>query len=346
VFSDKQPNRAQRRAEKFGSGLLPPPTPDRIAESVPSGDHFRWLGFGMASLGISGLIFTDLTWVRVFAASLLFLLGLSFILRAYRPNFFFTPSRGGVHWENGLLVRKPIPPQSRWSRWALCVSVSIAISAGASIWHYKFSGGLKTQPVVSIPIALIRQVVREEYFALWSKDHPKPPPQGPPAPLPQAAKTGRVQVSLVSSFLSLGTGSCSFFMSISGANQVTPLPIIVNLRMVSTLDYAVYIDSYSMDLSKSLRGPWTPTRFIPIGFGTLYTIDNALSDRNSVAFRAALKATQPGSRLVSGRVSSIYPFTTADDPNCLTKVGLVEFPSLNEAVAKGLLTCPAFLSHL
>jgi|ERR1700722_13469341 len=135
--------------------------PDKSPNPVHSPDHFRWWGFAMAPLGISGLIFANLTWLRAFSGSFCFLLGMAFILRAYKADLFLTPCREDVSWDKDLLVKKPVPPQTRWGRWIFSVFLILLLSGAASYFHYRVFDGQKSQSVISA--ALIKQMIDEGF---------------------------------------------------------------------------------------------------------------------------------------------------------------------------------------
>jgi hypothetical protein len=312
--------------------------PDSRPKPVDHRGRYATAGLFLVGLGVQPLLFNDLGSLRVFFAVSALLIGVVMFLRAVKPEWFLIASREESRFSEAtrLFEATTIPAETRFGVWAIALGSCLVVSVTAALVHEHVFGGQKSQPVFSIPIAEIKQIVNEEFLAFWAKNKPTPAPSFTPPTQTTHAKDGTVRVDLMGGYLSFGAGSCSLFMNISGANKVTPLPVIAYLRMVNTLDNSVYIDSYTVQLSKTPRGPWIPTLSIPLGFGILYTIDNSLADRNVVAFRAALKAVTPGSRVVSQK-DSVYRFGTSDAENCLKSVGLVDFsPGLSTALANGI----------
>ncbi len=141
--------------------------PSTSAQPIDHRERYLTLGLALAPLGISGLIFADLTWIRVLVGTFFFLLGIAFVLRALKANWFLVASSEKVRIDSSnVLTKYQSPPRTRWGSWALVAIAILALSTVAAFVHYQVFAGERSQPVIAV--ALIKQIVHDE----WAKDRP------------------------------------------------------------------------------------------------------------------------------------------------------------------------------
>jgi hypothetical protein len=150
----------------------------------------------------------------------------------------------------------------------------------------------------------------------------------------EAEPTVKAQVQ--TSLISMGGGSCSFFMrSWVSKDEIYASPVVFVswIRLSSTLDHSIQVDSYSIDISSGAGGPWIETQVFP-GNELYYTRDNSLNDRNSIGFRRAFEALSIGSAPLM-QLGGLYAFSTVDDPGCMRKVSITKFVALSDQLKGG-----------